>query len=56
MKSIAIVTIRKPGALTAEERERIADWLQQQAKNLRKDGADYNDTGNFTARYGRVKS
>ena len=37
--------------MTARGRKSIAAWLRKQSKNLLKYGKDYNNTGNFTARY-----
>ena len=55
LKSTAILTLKKPGSLTSLERKDIVVWLRHQANNLLKHGKDYNDTGNFTARYGSVR-
>lgn len=51
MKSAAILTIKKPGDMSAKGRTDIAAWLRRQARNLVRYGKKYNDTGNFTARY-----
>ena len=51
MKSAAILTLKKPGTMTAKGRSQIAAWLRRQATNLLKYGKDYNDTGDFRARY-----
>ncbi len=51
MTSAAVITIKKPGAMTKRGRCEIATWLRNQASNLLKHGNDYNDTGNFVARY-----
>lgn len=52
MKSAALLTIKKPGALSPAGRKEIVAWLRKQATNLSKYGKIYNDTGNFTARFG----
>lgn len=51
MKSAAILTLKKPGDMSASGRKNIAAWLKKQAANLLKYGKDYNDTGDFRARY-----
>lgn len=51
MTSIATFTIKKPGAMTADERKKIVVWLRYQATCLLKKGKEYNDRGAFRARY-----
>ncbi len=51
MDIIATLTIKKPGAMGEKQRMKIVAWLRKQALNLLLDGAKYNDTGDFTARY-----
>lgn len=50
-KCAAILTIKKPGAMSEQGRKDIADWLRQHAKNLLKYGKDYNDKGDFRGKY-----
>ncbi len=50
VKSAAVVTIKKPGAMTKRGRKSIAAWLRRQARYLER-SLNYTDTGNFTARY-----
>mgnify|MGYP001602305823 CR=1 len=50
-KSAANLTIVKPGAMTEQGRKDVAAWLRAQAKSLVRDGKQYVDKGNFTARY-----
>jgi len=49
MKSAAVITIKKPGAMTKRGRKSIAAWLRRQARYLDR-GTNYT-TGTFTARY-----
>ena len=51
MNSAAVLTLKKPGTMTDKGRKEIAAWLRKQAANLLKYGKDYNDTGDFRARY-----
>lgn len=51
MNSAAILTLKKPGEMTPKGRAQIAAWLRKQAANLLRYGKDYNDTGDFRARY-----
>ena len=52
VKSAAVITVKKPGAMTLRGRKSIAAWLRQQARYLeRKRGMIFTEKGNFTARY-----
>lgn len=46
----AVVTIRKPGKMSARGRKDIAGWLRQHATHIMKHGKDYTD-GTFTGRF-----
>lgn len=47
----AVLTLKKPGAMTKEGRAEIARWLRRSANDLVKLGDQYNSTGRFIARY-----
>ena len=47
----AIMTIHKPGRMTAHGRRDIAAWLRRTASDLIRLGHRYTDTGPFRARY-----
>ena len=51
MKAAAALTIRKPGVMTPAGRKAVIAWLRKQATYLAKYGKNYNDTGDFRARY-----
>lgn len=51
VKTAAILTIDKPGAMSPEGRRAIAKWLRDRAVDLIKYGEQFNDTGKFVARY-----
>jgi hypothetical protein len=51
MKTIARITLQKPGAMTKAQRKRIANWMIVQGYNLLLKGEQYTSTGPFTARY-----
>ena len=46
----AIITIRRPGKMTARGRRDIAAWLKKHAAYLLKHGKDYTE-GTFTGRF-----
>ena len=47
----AIVVLHKPGAMSDQGRREISQWLRRQADALVTEGAEYNDSGRFVARY-----
>lgn len=47
----AVLTLKRPGAMTKEGRAEIARWLRRCANDLVKLGDQYNATGRFIARY-----
>jgi len=49
-RSAAILTIKKPGSMTASGRRQLAAWLARQASDLLKHGKDYTDK-TFRSRY-----
>lgn len=49
--AIAILTLKKPGAMTPDGRKHLARWLRRSANDLVKLGDQYNATGRFMARY-----
>lgn len=49
-QSAAIITIKRPGDMTAKGRRDIAAWLRKHADMLVKEGKNYT-TGRFTGRY-----
>ena len=49
-KSVAILTIFKPGKMTDEGRREIAAWMRRQARNFAHYGEQYSEI-RFVARY-----
>jgi len=48
-KSIAVLTIKEAGRMTAEGREELAEWLRAQADGVLAEGNNYADR--FRARF-----
>lgn len=51
LESVAILTIKRPGAMTPDGRRLVVAWLISHAHYLLKDGHMYTDKGNFVGRY-----
>lgn len=49
-ESCAVITIKRPGLMTAKGRRDIAAWLRRHADMLVKEGKNYTE-GRFTGRY-----
>lgn len=47
----AILTVRKPGAMSKRGRTAIAKWLRDRADDIELHGEQLNDTGSFVCRY-----
>ena len=50
-KIAVVLTLKRPGLYTQEDRDDIAKWLCKQAKHLVDYGDQYTDTGDYRARY-----
>lgn len=49
-RTVARLTLDKPGAYTAGELLSVVSWLRMHADDLERDWQKYNNTGRFTAR------
>lgn len=50
LRTLARLTLDKPGAYTQGELLSVVCWLRKQAADLERDWQKYDDTGRFTAR------
>jgi hypothetical protein len=52
---VAVIRIDRPGAMTPQGREDLAEWLRRAADQLVTDGAEYAHQGFFRYRYFGVR-